>query len=111
MIENLQRVAVEAEENKSNHLDQKIFSSVLISTKLQTEDVNRHGDPHARLVELMNGSAVQALLQAAEIFADKTGLHGQEALQQMILNFKEIDYLWERVLLKEGLARLSSQLH
>jgi len=115
MIETLQRnaahVAVNSETQSSEPLDPRILSSVLVSVKLSplTEDPSK--DPHARLLELMHSPAVRALLDSAQGLAQREGIGPQVALQQIILNLKEIDHLWGQVLLKEGLARLSSQFH
>ena len=115
MIENLQRAAVtvevEAEEIQET-IDARVFSSVLVSTKIQQPEESWYTkDPHARLVELMKSAPINALLQASESLATKANITHQEALQQIIMSFKEVDYLWSQVLLKEGLAHLSSQYH
>ena len=112
MIEQLQLHAQTAEvETQVENLDPRMLSSVLISTKVQGEEFTNTKDPHARLLELMQSSPVKALLQATEIFAQRAGLTNQEALQQIILSFKEMDHLWGQILLSEGIAHLSSQYH
>ncbi len=112
MIEMLKReVAVQEEENLEP-LDPKVLSSVLVSAKLaQFQDENIRRDPHARLLELMHSSPVRALLDAATLFAKREGIAPNEGLQQIVVSLQEIDNLWNKVLLKEGLARLSSQYH
>jgi hypothetical protein len=119
MIETLQRtvMAVEADEeseNSSETLDPRVLSSVLISLKLaqsQEEPALCREDPHSRLLELMHSSPVKALLDTAALFAQRQGLAPHEALQQILSSLQEIDKLWNTVLMKEGLARLSSQYH
>jgi hypothetical protein len=117
MIETLQRnvmAAVEAEDENSETLDPRVLSSVLISLKLsqsQEEPSAQREDPHDRLLELMHSSPVKALLDTAALFAQRQGLPPHEALQQIMRSLQEIDKLWNTVLMKEGLARLSSQYH
>jgi hypothetical protein len=116
MIETFQRtvMAVDAEEEENNEtLDPRVLSSVLISLKLaQQEEQNpSREDPHSRLLELMHSSPVKALLDTAALFAQRQGLAPHEALQQILASLQEIDKLWNTVLMKEGLARLSSQYH
>lgn len=115
MIETLQRnvMAVEAEEESSDTLDPRVLSSVLISLKLSQsqEESPLPEDPHSRLLELMHSSPVRALLDTATLFAQREGLAPHEALQQVVAKMQEIDRLWNLVLMKEGLARLSSQYH
>ncbi len=103
----------EIDEN-SNTLDPRVLSSVLISLKLaqtQEEASPTREDPHERLLELMHSSPIKALLDTATLYAQRQGLPPHEALQQILAGLQEIDKLWNTVLMKEGLARLSSQYH
>jgi hypothetical protein len=118
MIETFQRtvMAVEAEEDEGTGetLDPRVLSSVLISLKLAQQDeqsTSNREDPHSRLLELMHSAPVKALLDTAALFAQRQALAPHEALQQVIGSLQEIDRLWNTVLMKEGLARLSSQYH
>jgi hypothetical protein len=113
MIETLQRNVMEAEEESSENLDPRVLSSVLISLKLsQTkEEVGVVEDPHSRLLELMHSAPVKALLDTAALHARRQGIPAHEALQQIVSHMQEIDKLWNLVLMKEGLSRLSSQYH
>jgi hypothetical protein len=85
----------------------------MISLKLQQSEENpvRVDDAHSRLLELMHSSPVKALLDTAALFAQRQSLAPHEALQQILGSLQEIDKLWNMVLMKEGLARLSSQYH
>jgi hypothetical protein len=104
---------IAAENTKaSGSLDPREFASILVSTKINSEK-NGSGDKdaHARLLEVMHSAPVHAIMQASDLFAQKMGIPRQQALQQIVESFKELDNLWSQVLLKEGLARLSSQYH
>ncbi len=119
MIETLQRnvMAADAEQENSESLDPRVLSSVLISLKLsQTQEEQASAstpvdDPHSRLLELMHSHPVKALLDTAALFARRQGLPPHEALRQIVSHMQEIDKLWNLVLMKEGLSRLSSQYH
>ncbi len=117
MIETLQRnvMAAEADTDPDNSetLDPRVLSSVLISLKLsQSQDeAQTVEDPHSRLLELMHSAPVKALLDTAALYARRQGIPPHEALQQIISQMQEIDKLWNLVLMKEGLSRLSSQYH
>ncbi|MGZ3693117.1 MAG: hypothetical protein ACXWQO_02780 [Bdellovibrionota bacterium] len=116
MIDVLQR-KVEVHENEQGAqeetLDPRVLSSVLVNVKLAqtSQDESNPQDPHTRLLELTHSSPISALLDSAAIFAKRQNIAPHEALQQIIVNLQEIDKLWNQVLLKEGLARLSSQYH
>lgn len=116
MMDVLQRkvMAVESDASSEETLDPRVLSSVLINVKMaasQEDGSNKDKDPHARLLELMHSSPVGALLDAASVFAKRQSMAPHEALQQIIMSLQEIDQLWNQVLLKEGVARLSSQYH
>lgn len=101
------------EQANEETLDPRVLSSVLISLKLsQTqEDPQTVDDPHARLLELMHSGPVKALLDTAALFARREGIAPHAALRQVVSSMQEIDKLWNLVLMKEGLSRLSSQYH
>ena len=116
MIDVLPRNVMNAESGaprrEEETLDPRVLSSVLVNVKMAgTSADEATKDPHARLLELTHSSPVGALLDAAAVFAKRQGIAPNEALQQIIMNLQEIDRLWSQVLLKEGLARLSSQYH
>jgi hypothetical protein len=107
------RMRDEAQE-KEETLDPRVLSSVLISLKLsQTQDENMPAvdDPHARLLELMHSAPVKSLLDTAAVYARREGIAPHAALRQVVSNMQEIDRLWNLVLMKEGLSRLSNQYH
>lgn len=114
MIETLRTVSAisEEEETQSASLDPRVLSSILVSVKLSAAgDEAAAKDPQGRLLELMHSSPVRALLDSATLLAKREGISPQDALQQIVVGLKEIDQLWNQVLLKEGLARLSNQFH
>jgi len=121
MIETFQRNVMPTQAATNDEIDQhatldpRVLSSVLISLKLaQSQEDNSAGndeDPHTRLLELMHSAPVKSLLDTATLFAQRQGIAPHEALQQILTNLQEIDKLWNVVLMKEGLARLSSQYH
>jgi hypothetical protein len=119
MFETLERklTAVPSQEHKETNeteetLDPRVLSSVLVSVKLaQIQEENHTKDPHTRLLELMHSPPIRALLDSALLFGKREGIPAVDGLQQMVMSLQEIDKLWNQVLLKEGLAHLSSQYH
>lgn len=111
---NLNTVNAENESSSSNEaLDPRVLSSVMISVKMSqvSEEANLNQDPHARLLDLMHSDGVKALMDAALLLSQRQGIESHVALQQIVMSLKEIDELWTKVLLKEGLSHLSSQYH
>lgn len=101
----LERVAADT-------VDPKVLSSVIISTKLVDPDEESSTiDPHARLLELTHSESIKIILKAASEYAKNHSIPIEEALKQLVMHFREIDRLWDKVLLAEGLNRLSSQFH
>ena len=99
--------------SSEEELDPRVLSSVMISVKMSqiAADPNASADPHTRLLELMQSDGIKALMSAAMLHAQRSGIAPHIALQQIVLSLKEIDDLWTKVLLKEGLAVLSAQYH
>ena len=114
MIETLQRFEnTNPSEEKNASLDPRVLSSVIVALKLEpmVEDNSGNRDPHEYLLELIHTPQVKALLDAAQIFSERQGTLPQEGLQQILGTLKELDSLWNKILIKEGVARLSSQFH
>jgi hypothetical protein len=116
MIQNVQRTVMQVETEQKNPsepktLDPRVLSSVIIASKIQQDDPTQGKDPHERLAELMHSGPINALLSAAESFAQSAGLSPEDGLRQIVSCFRDVDQLWSQVLIKEGLARLSSQYH
>lgn len=98
--------------SRADSLDPRVLSSVLVSVKMaQFEAAPVEGDPQARLLELMHAPEMRALLDSAQLLADRQGQEPHECLTQIVTTLQEIDRLWSQVLLKEGLARLNSSYH
>ncbi len=117
MIQNLQRTvtAVDVEKNAETKnesvLDSRMLSSVIVTSKLHQEDPAQGMDPHERLLQLMQSTAVTTLLETAQKFAQREGLPVEESLRQIVTCFRDIDQLWNQVLVKEGVSKLTSQYH
>lgn len=105
-------LSADEENERAEPLDPRVLSSVLVSVKMaQFQEESSHRDPQERLLELMHSPAVRALLDAAQAYGQRRGVTALEGLQEIVTNFQQIDQLWNQVLMKEGLARLSSQYH
>lgn len=103
---------VTPEREKKETLDPRVLSSLIVRLKAERDPLpagNR--DSHARLAELMRSSSVASLLSAAGELAERQQVQPEAALRQILLDLKEMDELWNQVLLQEGVARLTSQYH
>ena len=116
MIEFKLKKAPEPEDDdkssSAERLDPRVLSSVLVSVKMASFQAE-HGDidPQERLLDLMHSPEMRALLDSAQLYAERQGVPAHEGLTQIVTTLQEIDKLWNQVLLKEGLARLNSQYH
>lgn len=113
MIEwKLKEASEEEQASSSDSLDPRVLSSVLVSVKLaQFEAQPPEGDPQERLLDLMHSPEMRALLDSAQLLAERQGMPAHEGLTQIVTTLQEIDKLWSQVLLKEGLAQLNSSYH
>lgn len=93
-------------------LNARALSSILVDLKVQKSEYRvSPQDAHGRLLDLLQSPAVSALLRAANDLAKQQGIQPEEALKSMLQNLRELDDLWGTVLMREGLARLSTQFH
>lgn len=117
MTHSFQRAISSFDEDKKDsesdlgELNSRMLSSVIISTKLSREDSAQGKDPQERLLEIMHSAPISALLEAARLLSQRESLSAEESLRQIVINFRNIDQLWNQVLLQEGITRLSSQYH
>lgn len=100
----------ETSETPPATLDARVLSSLLIKLKVESAPAAPR-DAHTRLAELTRSATIQSLLAAAGNLAAQQNIPAESALAQMIADLFELDRLWNQVLLKEGVARLTSQYH
>lgn len=99
-------------ESPQSSLTVQDLASVMVSTKITLqENPVVSADAHGDLVKLMDSPAINSFLAAANDYARAASLPPAEALSQIILQLKQMDMLWDQALLREGLARLSTQFH
>ena len=103
----------EAKTEPTMQLDPRILSSIVVAVKVSdSQEKNKTvEEAQKELLRLTHSAPMTALLSAAETLAKNSGVTPQESLQQILVTLKDIDALWTQVLMKEGLARLSSQYH
>lgn len=83
---------------------EKILSSALVTRKAGTrskEDLER------RLAQLMKSPPVRALMQAARTLATETNASEGQAIQDILASLGELSEIWDQLLTREGLERLS----
>jgi len=103
--------APEQAREKQLPLDARMLSSLIIKLKVEQAATAAPTDAHARLSELTRSASIKALLGAATTLANELGIPGESALRHIVSDVLELNNLWNQVLLKEGVARLTSQYH
>lgn len=79
----------------------KSFNTALLSSRREkTEDLS------VAICDLVKKPAFKALLGAMSSLSNELGISPKEAADQMISTFRQLDNLWERYLIQEGLEQL-----
>jgi len=83
----------------------KLFNTAIIATKI----------PHlsnysSKLGELVQSKSFQAILRAIRQHAEQTGVSEEQAAEEIVQTFREIDQVWDRYIFQEGLDKLKGHL-
>ena len=104
--------AQDAETNSAPTLDAQGLSSIIVALKFKQQNNQQNSDElHTRLLEALQSPGIKALLRAVEEAARAQGVGAEECLTGIVKSLQEVDQLWSQILMKEGLARLSTQFH
>ena len=83
----------------------RVLNTAVIASKLpQSSNIN------ARLSQLMASPAFSAIAHAVQSHATASGLPEQQAAQEVLTAFRELDSVWDDYIFQEGLDRLKSQI-
>ena len=104
-VENLVRVTANSDGLSVEH-GERIFSSALVSCKLKSVG---GAELEQKLVQLMKSPAIRAVLHAAQSYAFEHNLSEEAAMLAIISALKDLDSVWDQILLKEGLKSLSGK--
>ncbi len=83
----------------------KLFNTAIISTKIPklTNYSNKLGDA-------VQSKPFEAILKAIQEHAASTGLSEEQAAEEVVQTFREIDQLWNDYIFQEGLDKLKGHL-
>ncbi len=85
-------------------------TKIALNTAVISTKATRPGAMGVRYQTLSNNPAFTAIASAVLHLSQKTGVSEQEAAQQVILAFRELDAIWDDYVYQEGLAILRKQL-
>ncbi|MEW6058099.1 MAG: hypothetical protein AB1540_15950 [Bdellovibrionota bacterium] len=83
----------------------KLFNTAIIATKIP-----KLSNYSSKLNELVQGKAFQAILSAIRDYANATGVSEEQAAEEVVQTFREIDRIWDDYIFQEGLDKLKGHL-
>jgi signal transduction histidine kinase len=83
----------------------KLFNTAIIATKIP-----KLTNYSAQLNELVQTPAFQFILKAIREYAASTGVSEEQAAEQMVQTFRDIDRVWDAYIFQEGLDKLKGHL-
>lgn len=83
---------------------EKIFTGALMDHKVPSCQENLE----LRLAQIMKRPAIQAVMQAARSLAEESQCSERDAAEAILESMKELHEIWEQILAREGLKRLSN---
>ena len=89
------------------HTNKQIFSSMLVTSKI---DSNADCSVTERISQLLESPPVAAILNAAEKLSCEKDIPLTKSMEQIIGSLRELDELWTQVLFREGLNHLGKSI-
>lgn len=83
----------------------KLFNTAIIATK-----VPKNTNYSTRLNGLVKNRAFKAILKSIASYAEEMGLPEDQAAEEIVQTFREIDSIWDEYIFHEGLEKLKSHL-
>lgn len=83
----------------------KLFNTAIIATKIP-----KLSNYSSKLNELVQGPAFQAILRAIQHHAATTGATEEQAAEEIVQTFRDIDRIWDDYIFQEGLDKLKGHL-
>ena len=81
----------------------KLFNTAVVATKaLTTKNHSR------QLNDLISSKAFHAIVQAIRYHAVATGIDEEQAAEEIVQTFRQIDTIWDEYIFQEGLDRLKT---
>lgn len=83
----------------------KLFNTAIIATKIP-----RLTNYSSELNALVQSKPFQAILKAIQEHAKATGLPEEQAAEEIVQTFRDIDRIWDAYIFQEGLDKLKNHL-
>ena len=83
----------------------RFFNTAIIATKIP-----KSANCAAELATLVNSPAFQAIVHAIRDHASKAGLSEEQAAEEIVRTFRDMDRVWDSYIFQEGLDRLRGTL-
>lgn len=83
----------------------KLFNTAVIATKIP-----KLSNYSSKLSELVQSVAFQAILRAIQDYAQKQGISEEQAAEEIVQTFRDIDMVWDDYIFQEGLDKLKGHL-
>lgn len=88
----------------------KLFNTAVIATKIPGSGSEKQNLCSSRLSSLIRTQAFQVILKSIREHASQNSLSEDQAAEEIISTFREIDKVWDDYIYQEGLSKLKSQL-
>lgn len=83
----------------------KLFNTAIIATKIP-----KLSNYSSQLNELVQSKAFQAILTAIRSHAESSGISEEQAAEEIVQTFRDIDRIWDDYIFQEGLDKLKGHL-
>lgn len=83
----------------------KLFNTAIIATKIP-----KLTNYSSELNSLVQGKAFQTILKAIQDYAKAAGVAEEQAAEEIVQTFRDIDRIWDAYIFQEGLDKLKSHL-
>ena len=83
----------------------KLFNAAVIATKIPPL-----ANYSSKLGEIVQGKPFQAILGAIREYASQTGIPEEQAAEEVVQTFRDIDRVWNEYIFQEGLDKLKGHL-
>lgn len=83
---------------------ERILCGQLVASKISGTD---RRDLEARLAQLLKSPEIRALNRAARDLAQRTGVPEAKATRMILESLKELNSIWDQILLSEGVEQLN----
>ncbi len=83
----------------------KLFNTAVIATKIP-----KLSNYSSKLSELVQGKAFHCILSAIRDYAKEAGVPEEQAAEEIVQTFRDIDRVWDDYIFQEGLDKLKGHL-